>query len=118
MLTADRQLIKQVLINLLGNAIKFSPEGDKILIQCIQEEERFVFAIVDHGCGIPKDQVATLFDPFVQVREAQTDSIKGTGLGLSIVKKIVELHGGEIWVESILGKGSSFYFSLPKAVGL
>jgi len=116
MLTADRQLIKQVLINLLSNAIKFSPEGDKILIQCIQEEERFVFAVVDHGCGIPKDQVATLFDPFIQVREAQTDSIKGTGLGLSIVKKIIELHGGEIWVESIVGKGSCFYFSIPKTL--
>jgi len=118
MLTADRQLIRQVLINLLSNAIKFSPKGDKILIKCIQEEERFVFAVADHGCGIPKDQIATLFDPFVQVREAQADSIKGTGLGLSIVKKIVELHGGEIWVESIAGKGSCFYFSIPKTLTL
>ncbi len=114
--TADRQLIKQVWINLLSNAIKFSPEGEKILLQCIQEEDRFVFAVVDHGRGIPKDQIATLFDPFVQVREAQADSIKGTGLGLSIVKKMVELHGGEVWIQSIEGKGSGFYFSLPKTL--
>ena len=111
--TADRQLIKQVLINLLSNAIKFSPQNAKILIVCHQEENRYVFAVVDHGRGIPKDQIATLFDPFVQVREAQADSMKGTGLGLSIVKKAVELHGGEVWIESTQGKGSGFYFSLP-----
>jgi len=111
--TADRQLIKQVLINLLSNAIKFSPRNAKILIVCHQEESRYVFAVVDHGNGISKDQIATLFDPFVQVREAQADSMKGTGLGLSIVKKAVELHGGEVWIESIQGKGSGFYFSLP-----
>jgi signal transduction histidine kinase len=110
---ADNQLIKQVLINLVSNAIKFSPDGGKILISCEQDGNRNVFAVTDHGQGIPADKIATLFDPFVQVREAQSDSIKGTGLGLSIVKKIVELHGGEVWIKSVVGEGSAFYFSLP-----
>ena len=114
LVTADRQLLVQVLINLLGNAVKFSPRDEKILISCQQEEGRAVFAVIDHGIGIAPDKIATLFDPFVQVREAQTDSIKGTGLGLSIVKKIVELHGGEVWIKSTHRKGSAFYFSLPK----
>lgn len=116
MVTADRQLIKQVILNLLSNAIKFSPVGEKILLHSTQEDERFVFVIVDHGRGIPKDQIANLFDPFVQVREAQVDSVKGTGLGLSIVKKMIELHNGEVWIQSIEGKGSGFYFSLPKTL--
>jgi signal transduction histidine kinase len=64
--------------------------------------------------GIAADKIATLFDSFVQVREAQNDSIKGTGLGLSIVKKIVELQGGEVWINSTQGEGSIFYFSLPR----
>ncbi len=111
---ADRQLIKQVLINLISNAIKFSPNDEKVLITCEDDEHQTVFAVVDHGCGITADKIAVLFDPFVQVREAQLDSVKGTGLGLSIVKKIVELHGGEVWIKSEIGKGSAFYFSLPK----
>lgn len=112
---ADRQFIKQVLINLLSNAIKFSPNDEKILMSCEQNEYQAIFAVIDHGYGIPVEKIATLFDPFVQVREAQSDSIKGTGLGLSIVKKIVELHGGEVWIKSVEGEGSGFYFSLPKS---
>lgn len=115
---ADRQLIKQVLINLLSNAIKFSPENERILILCREESNQYVFAVVDHGHGVPKDKAGALFDPFVQIREHQNESIKGTGLGLSIVKKIIELHGGKVWVESVVGKGSSFYFSIPKGASL
>jgi signal transduction histidine kinase len=115
-INADRQLLKQVLVNLIGNAIKFSPENERIMIACREEEERFVLTVVDHGHGIPQDKIATLFDPFVQIREHQTDSIKGTGLGLSIVKKIIDLHGGEVWIESVEGKGSGFYCTVPKVV--
>lgn len=111
---ADRQLIKQVFVNLLSNAIKFSPEGEKIELIFQMEEERYIFGISDHGHGIPSDKISTLFDPFVQIREHQSEAIKGTGLGLSIVKKIIELHEGKIWVESALGEGSCFYFSLPR----
>lgn len=113
-INADRQLIKQVFVNLLSNAIKFSPEGAIISLTYSNDEANDVFAIADHGHGIPADKLSTLFDPFVQIREHQQGSIKGTGLGLSIVKKIIELHGGEIWVESVLGEGSCFYFSIPK----
>lgn len=114
LLLADRQLIKQAIVNLLTNAIKFSPEGSIVTFEhhCTSDHE--VFTVRDQGFGIEKAKIETLFDPFVQIREHQQGSIKGTGLGLSIVKKIVELHWGEIWVESTLGEGSSFYFSLPK----
>lgn len=111
---ADRQLIKQVLVNLLSNAIKFSSDDEVIVIAHETVENKEKFSICDHGHGIAQDKIATLFDPFVQIREHQNDAIKGTGLGLSIVKKIIELHDGEIWVESIEGEGSCFSFSLPQ----
>ncbi len=115
---ADRQLIKQVLVNLLSNAIKFSNMNETVKITT-QERSKFIeFHVIDRGIGIEPDKTATLFDPFVQVREAQHDSIKGTGLGLSIVKRIVELHGGEVWITSVVGEGSEFCFSLPTSVGI
>lgn len=110
---ADRQLLKQVLVNLLSNAIKFSPESGTIRLLHRSEGDQEIFGIADHGQGIPKEKIATLFDPFTQIREHQNESIKGTGLGLTIVKKIVELHGGHLWVESVVTEGSCFYFSLP-----
>jgi signal transduction histidine kinase len=110
---ADRQLIKQVLINLLSNAIKFSPENETISVEFFHKIDQDIFCISDHGHGIPHEKIATLFDPFTQIREHQNDAIKGTGLGLSIVKKVIELHEGKIWVESVVGEGSKFFFSLP-----
>lgn len=110
---ADRQLIKQVLINLVTNAIKFSPDGERITFKHHHEENGECFSLCDRGHGIPKEKIATLFDPFTQIREHQSESIKGTGLGLAIVKKIIELHDGELWVESVVGQGSCFNFTLP-----
>lgn len=110
---ADRQLIKQVIINLMSNAIKFSPEGETVTFIHRHEGNKEVFAVLDNGHGIPKEKISTLFDPFTQIREHQNDAIKGTGLGLSIVRKIMELHDGEFWVESVEGKGSQFYFTVP-----
>ncbi|MDD4854327.1 MAG: PAS domain S-box protein [Sulfuricurvum sp.] len=115
-LNADRQLIKQVLVNLLSNAIKFSPEGETVTLTYSVDETTHIFSIIDHGYGIPKDKIATLFDPFVQIREHQNESIKGSGLGLSIVKKIIELHHGTVWIESTEREGSRFYFSLPRTL--
>lgn len=115
MVYADRQLIKQVIINLLSNAIKFSPEKETIVIHHYREEEKNIFCISDHGHGIPNEKIESLFSPFVQIREHQSEATKGTGLGLSIVKKIIELHEGTIWVESRIEEGSQFYFSLPIA---
>jgi len=110
---ADRQLIKQVIINLMSNAIKFSPIGESVTFIHRHEATRELFIVCDHGHGIPQEKIVTLFDPFTQIREHQNDAIKGTGLGLSIVKKIIELHEGEIWIESVVGEGSKFFFSLP-----
>jgi len=115
-LLADRQLIKQVIVNLITNAIKFSPVSSTITVEHHSDSQKDVFGIRDQGMGIAHDKIETLFDPFIQIREHQQGSIKGTGLGLSIVKKIIELHGGEIWIESTVGEGSCFYFSLPKTL--
>jgi len=114
MVSGDRQLIKQVMVNLLSNAIKFSPETEIITLHHHSEEDKEVFCISDHGHGIAADKIDTLFDPFVQIREHQNEAIKGTGLGLSIVKNIIELHGGSIWVESVVDEGSKFCFTLPR----
>ncbi len=111
---ADRQLIKQVLVNLISNGIKFSPKSSSIVLEYSEDDKFNIFAIHDQGAGIPQKDIATLFDPFTQIREHQNESIKGTGLGLAIVKRIIELHHGKIWVESIQGQGSSFYIGLPK----
>lgn len=110
---ADRQLIKQVLVNLLSNAVKFSQECGTIVLTHQRQGDFELFKICDEGLGIPEDKMDTLFDPFVQIREHQSSAVKGTGLGLSIVKKIIELHGGRVWVESRLGEGSCFSFTLP-----
>jgi PAS domain S-box-containing protein len=116
LIQADRQLIKQVVVNLLSNAIKFSPESGTITLVHKREEQNDIFGIADHGHGIASDKIDTLFDPFVQIREHQNDAMKGTGLGLAIVKKLINLHGGKIWIESVVGEGSCFYFSLPKVI--
>lgn len=111
-LHADRQLIKQVLINLLSNAVKFSHENGTITLEHELKGDFETFRIRDEGLGIPEDKIETLFAPFIQIREHQNSAVKGTGLGLSIVKKIIELHGGKVWVESRLGEGSCFGFTL------
>lgn len=110
---ADRQLIKQVFINLLSNAVKFSHENGRITLEQETTDGFETFRVRDEGLGIPSDKIDTLFAPFVQIREHQNSSVKGTGLGLSIIKKIIELHGGKVWVESIPGEGSCFSFTLP-----
>ncbi len=112
----DRDRINQVFDNLLGNAIKFSPEGGTITVR-IREEDGFLRTeIVDTGIGIPADQLDRIFDRFYQVDGSMSRRFGGTGLGLSIVKSIIESHGGWVGVESELGRGSTFFFTLPKLV--
>ena len=106
----DAQKLEQVFSNLLGNAIKFSPEGGKIKLQVDQTAEGILVSVTDNGPGIPSDLLPRIFDRFWQ---PQQSTYQGSGLGLSIAKGIVEAHKGRIWVESALGKGSSFLFSLP-----
>ena len=112
----DFQLIKQVLVNLLSNSIKFTPEQGKIelAVEYLQDQKQCRFKIQDTGTGIHARELAEIFSPFYQVDNHFQKTNKGTGLGLAIAKKIVEeLHGGRMWVESELGVGSTFYFTLP-----
>ncbi|MDH5402087.1 MAG: ATP-binding protein [Candidatus Heimdallarchaeota archaeon] len=107
--------IKQVLINLLSNAIKFSNEHSRIELICdrFNEGDYIKFSVVDYGIGIKDENLEEIFKEFKQVDESHTRAFQGTGLGLSLCKKLVELHDGKIWVESIYGEGSIFSFILP-----
>ena len=109
---ADRGRLLQVLDNLVGNAIKFTPSGGQVRLGASQEGTEVVFQVRDTGRGIPADEVPHLFDRFWQADEKRH---QGTGLGLAIAKGIVEAHGGRIWVDSVPGRGSAFYFTIPRA---
>jgi signal transduction histidine kinase/HAMP domain-containing protein len=107
----DRRRTRQVLLNLLSNAIKFTEQGS-ITLSVKKRGEEFIFAVMDTGPGIPQEMQARIFEPFVQA----TDDIKhtqGTGLGLPISRSLVEAHGGDLWVESKMGEGTTFFFTLP-----
>jgi len=109
---ADEIRLRQILINLIGNAIKFTDKGHvEVIIRQIDGYTEF--RVKDSGCGIPANQVGMVFDKFTQTDSSATRKAGGTGLGLAITKRLIELHGGEISVESELGKGSSFIFTIP-----
>jgi PAS domain S-box-containing protein len=109
----DPGQLRQVLINLVSNAIKFSPHGGKVTLGARNEAEGVLLWVTDDGIGISPEGMRGLFHKFYRVDNAETRSIGGTGLGLALVKEIVTAHGGRIWVESIPGSGSTFYVSLP-----
>lgn len=119
---ADESRIKQVLINLLGNAIKFTETGSiklEVNANLIDDSlQELHFAVSDTGIGISEENIQTLFIPFNQIDSTATRKFSGTGLGLSICRKIIEEMGGRIWVESQLGKGSTFKFIIPVQVNL
>lgn len=111
---ADRDKVTQVLMNLLGNAIKFTPAQGRVKVSVIREEADWVKVVVgDNGPGIPPEEKERIFDKFYQIAEVGGAKPKGTGLGLAISKVLVELHGGKIWVESEPSRGSNFCFTLP-----
>ncbi|MEM6800618.1 MAG: response regulator, partial [Bacteroidota bacterium] len=116
-LIGDPYRLNQVLINLVGNAIKFTSKGEvKLLLQIEKEDDLELllkFSVKDSGVGIPQDRLEAIFESFSQASSDTSRKFGGTGLGLTISKKLVELHGGKIWAESEVGKGSTFYFSLP-----
>ena len=111
----DGKRITQCLMNLAGNALKFTREGH-VEIRVELQGETLLFAVSDTGIGIPADQVENIFEEFRQADATVSRDFGGTGLGLSITRKLVELHGGRIWVESLAGKGSTFFFSIPVRV--
>jgi two-component system phosphate regulon sensor histidine kinase PhoR len=110
---ADENRLIQVLVNLLHNAIKFTPEGGEIRVDAEAQEDKVIFIVQDTGIGIPQEDLTRIFERFYKTDRARSSG--GTGLGLAISRHLVESHGGRIWVESVEGKGSCFYFSIPKA---
>jgi signal transduction histidine kinase len=109
----DPERLRQVLTNLVSNAIKYSPNGGTVTVRCRERGEQVTIEVVDHGLGIPQEQLGTLFQKFQRVRTDDHLAISGTGLGLYICRLIVEGHGGQVWVESQLGEGSTFGLVLP-----
>jgi len=111
--SADPVRFKQVLFNLPSNAVKFTPEGGRIRIDILTREKHVEISVSDTGVGIPREEHAAIFDKFHQVGTTTKGVREGTGLGLAITKWLVEHHGGRIWVESEVGKGSRFTFTIP-----
>ncbi|MFQ5435800.1 MAG: GAF domain-containing protein, partial [Anaerolineae bacterium] len=111
----DKQRINQVLDNIIGNALKFSPDGGVITVTLFEENEMVGVAVSDQGIGVPQDKRERIFERFYQIDGSARRRFGGTGVGLAIVKRIVDAHQGRIWVESEVGEGSTFFITLPKA---
>ena len=111
----DAGSLRQVLANLLSNAVKYSPGGGDVHVRVVATAERAHVAVADQGLGIPADAIPRLFTKFFRVDSPEARGIRGTGLGLALVKQLVELQAGSVWAESVLGQGSTFYFSVPFA---
>ncbi len=116
-ISGDVAHLQRVLINLLSNALKYTPDNGSgvITVKVNPAEKEYQISVNDNGVGIPQEALPKLFTEFYRVDTPMNQEIKGTGLGLSLVKKIVEAHKGAIWVESRVGKGTAFYFTLPHA---
>ncbi len=110
---ADRYRIDQLLINIIGNAIKYTPENGRIIIQIYCEKEFVIISVEDNGMGIPPEDISRIFERFYRVDKARSRQLGGTGLGLAISKEIAILHGGDISVKSKLGKGTQIHVKLP-----
>jgi signal transduction histidine kinase len=104
--------VKQVLLNLLSNAVKFTPEGGRIDVRAGLVDQAVEISVTDTGIGIAPQDHDAVFEEFRQIGAAEKKA-EGTGLGLALCRKFVELHGGRIWVKSLLGAGSTFSFTLP-----
>jgi PAS domain S-box-containing protein len=113
-ITADKEKIHEVMVNLLTNAIKYSPNSDKILVNLKDEDGRIIVSVQDFGLGIDKYEAEKVFERFFRVKAKDDNKINGLGLGLYLASEIIKAHKGKLWVESAPEKGSIFYFSLPK----
>ena len=112
-IVADERKVKQILLNLLSNAVKFTPEGGRVGLTATAADGVITIAVSDTGIGIAPEDQAAIFEEFRQVGRDDARTQEGTGLGLTLAKKFVELHGGRIWVQSQVGQGSTFSFTLP-----
>ena len=110
---ADQLRLERILYNLLENAVKYSPQGGEIRVFVQPGEEHLIIGVSDQGIGISRADKAKLFEPFQRLEDSRLAGVNGAGLGLSVCRKLVEAHGGRIWVESEPGKGSTFFFTVP-----
>lgn len=115
-LQADANRLMQVMNNLMSNAAKFAPKGDKIKISAARHHQQIRISVTDHGCGIPKELEGRIFDKFTQADSSDTRQVGGTGLGLNISKAMVEKHNGRISFVSEVGVGSTFFFDIPELI--
>jgi two-component system sensor histidine kinase VicK len=109
----DQDKLTQVLDNIISNAMKYSPQGGKITFKMEEREDHIIVSVSDQGMGIPSENLQQIFERFYRVDKARTRKLGGTGLGLAIAKEMVEAHGGEIWAESVEGRGTTVSFTLP-----
>ena len=110
---ADRRAVKQILLNLLSNAIKFTPEGGRVVTRAVPLGRTISVSVADTGVGIPADQLYRLGNPFVQLRNSAGSTHEGTGLGLALVRSLAELHGGQLRIESVEGRGTTVTVEIP-----
>ncbi|MEO8396379.1 MAG: HAMP domain-containing sensor histidine kinase, partial [Chloroflexota bacterium] len=110
---ADAAQLREAIDNLIGNAVKYTPDQGSVTVRLETDGDRAIFEVEDTGFGIPEDQQARLFQPFFRASNAKASTIEGTGLGLHLVKNIIERHGGKMRFRSTLGAGSMFGFELP-----
>jgi len=112
--SAEEEALILILHNLIDNAIKYSPAGGTIQIVAQESPEEISISVIDEGMGIPEDQLTGIFDQFTRWYTPGEQRVRGVGLGLSICQSLVQAHGGRIWAESQIEKGSKFTFTLPK----
>jgi two-component system phosphate regulon sensor histidine kinase PhoR len=111
---ADPDRLKEILTNLVGNAVKYTPDGGRVVVKVKKESGLAQVSVVDNGTGISEEDQKHLFEKFYRVENEQTRTVKGSGLGLFITKQLVEKMGGQIGISSKAGAGSTFYFTLPR----
>ncbi|MGH2387528.1 MAG: sensor histidine kinase, partial [Chloroflexota bacterium] len=113
-ITSDPGRVRQILYNLVSNAVKFTPDGGTVTIWAREEGGLLTVQVSDTGIGIAPENKERIFEEFQQIDSSSARSYPGTGLGLALAKKLVHLLGGEVWVDSVLGEGSTFTFTLPR----
>ena len=110
---ADESLLQQAVYNLVENALKYTPDGGRVTVGTLSQPGYLIFAIEDSGIGIAKDDLPHLFEKFYRGKQREARAQTGSGLGLAIVHSIATNHGGRVWVDSVIGKGSTFYLQIP-----
>jgi len=116
-INADPDRLIQVISNLVSNAVKYSPDGGEVTISTAADNGQVHVAVRDQGVGIPPEFISRVFGRYERFENSKTSKVVGTGLGLAISRQIIELHGGKIWVESKVGSGSTFEFTVPLQLG-